>query len=139
MRSAKTSPSNLGAYYLGLNFIQSVTSLQNSIYLGNMFHKCVQKNGSFFPRWDKQQQKQQAFAAPPAPASPEDFVDVYCKVENILKGSLDSILLPSPLVKIQIMDGKVCFKCKGKTLLGIVNKVLKTKSLLTSPSNVLPY
>ena len=29
--------------------------------------------------------------------------------------------------KIQIMGGKVCLRCKGKTL--------KTKSLLTSPSN----
>ena len=46
-------------------------------------------------------------------------------VENILKGSLDSI--PSPLVKIQIMGGKVCLRCKGKRLLGIVNKLLKTK------------
>ena len=27
---------------------------------------------------------------------------------------------------------------KGTTMLGIVNKLLKTKSLLTSPSNVLP-
>ena len=45
---------------------------------------------------------------------------------------------PSPSVKIQIMGGKVCFRCKGKTLLGIVNKLLKTKSLLTSTSNVLP-
>ena len=61
------------------------------------------------------------------------------KVENILKGSLDPILLPSPSVKIQIMDGKVCLRCKGKTLLGIVNKLLKKKRLLTSPSNVLPY
>jgi hypothetical protein len=40
---------------------------------------------------------------------------------------------------IQIMGGKVCLKCKGKTLLGVVNKLLKTKRLLTSPSNVLPY
>ena len=31
------------------------------------------------------------------------------KVEKILKGSLDSIPSPSPSVKIQIMDGKVCF------------------------------
>ena len=61
------------------------------------------------------------------------------KVEKILKGSLDSIPSPSPSVKIQIMFGKVCLRCKGKTLLGIVNKLLKTKSLLTSPSNVLPY
>ena len=29
-------------------------------------------------------------------------------VENILKGSLDSIPSPSPSVKIQIMGGKVC-------------------------------
>ena len=63
--------------------------------------------------------------------------DIKGKVEKILKGSLDSI--PSPSVKIQIMDEKVFLRCKGKTLLGIVNKLLKTKRLLTSPSNVLPY
>ena len=53
------------------------------------------------------------------------------KVEKILKGSLESILL-SPLtsVKIQIMGRKVCSGCKGKKLLGVVNKHLKTKSLL---------
>ena len=62
-----------------------------------------------------------------------------CKVEKILKGSLDLIPSPSPSVKIQIMGGKVCLMCKGKTLLGIVNKLLKTKRLLSSPSNVLPY
>ena len=38
----------------------------------------------------------------------------------------------------RIMGGKVCLRCKSKTLLGIVNKLLKTKSLLTSPSNVFP-
>ena len=53
------------------------------------------------------------------------------KVENILKGSLDSIPSPSPSVKIQIMGGKICLTCKGKTLLGIVNKLLKTKRFLT--------
>ena len=63
----------------------------------------------------------------------------FDKVENILRGSLDSIQSPSPSVKIQIMGRKVYFSCKGKTLLGTVNKLLKTKSLLTSPSNVLPY
>ena len=61
------------------------------------------------------------------------------KVEKILKGSLDQIPSLSPSVKIQIMGGKVCLRCKGKTLLGVVNKLLKTKSLLTSPSNVQPY
>ena len=67
------------------------------------------------------------------------FTGIFIKVENILKGSLDSIPSPSPSVEIQIMGGKVCLRCKGKALLGIVNKLLKTKSLLTSPSNVLPY
>ena len=43
------------------------------------------------------------------------------KVEKILKGSLDLIPSPSPAVKIQIIY-KVCLRCKGKTLLGIVNK-----------------
>ena len=42
------------------------------------------------------------------------------KVKKVLKGSLD--LIPSPSVKIQIMSGKVCLRCKGKTLLDIVNK-----------------
>ena len=60
----------------------------------------------------------------------------YIKVEKSLKGSLDSMPSPSPSVKIQIMGGKVCLRCKGKTLLGVVNKLLKTKSFLTSPSNV---
>ena len=63
----------------------------------------------------------------------------YFKVEKILKGSLDSIPSPSPSAKIQIMGGKVFLRCKGKSLLVIFNKLLKTKSLLTSPSNVLPY
>ena len=36
-------------------------------------------------------------------------------VEKILKGSLDLIPSPSPSVKIQIMGGKVCLRCKGKT------------------------
>ena len=61
------------------------------------------------------------------------------KVEKFLKGILDSIPSPSLSVTIQIMGGKVSLRCKGKTLLGIVNKLLKTKSLLTSPNNVLPY
>ena len=56
------------------------------------------------------------------------------KVEKILKGSLDSILPSSPLVEIQIMDGKICLRCKGKTLLGFVNKHFIFKHLLTTPS-----
>ena len=43
----------------------------------------------------------------------------------------NEISSPSPSVKIQIMGRKICLKCKGKTLLSIVNKLLKTKSLLT--------
>ena len=49
------------------------------------------------------------------------------KVGKILKVCLDSI--SSPSVKIQIIGRKVCLRCKGKTLLGIVNKILKRKSL----------
>ena len=60
------------------------------------------------------------------------------KVEKIVKGSLDSIPSPSPSLKIQIMGVKVCLRCKGKKLLGVVNKLLNTKGLLTMPSNVLP-
>ena len=43
------------------------------------------------------------------------------KVEKILKGNMD--LIPSPSVKIQNMGGFFCLRCKGKTLLGIVNKL----------------
>ena len=54
------------------------------------------------------------------------------KVENSLRGSLDLILSPSPSVKIQIMVGKVSLRCKGKTLLGVVNKIFNTKITLQS-------
>ena len=57
--------------------------------------------------------------------------EAILNVKKILKGSLDSIPSPSLSVKIQIMDGKVYLRCKGKILLGIVNKLLKTKSLFT--------
>ena len=60
----------------------------------------------------------------------------HVKVEKILKGSLDSI--PSPSVKIQTIGGKNCLRCKCKILMRVFNKLLKTKTLLTSPSNVLP-
>jgi hypothetical protein len=53
------------------------------------------------------------------------------KVENILKGSLDSIPSPSTSVKIQIMGGKVCLRCKGKTFLGVVNKLFVFKIKIT--------
>ena len=49
------------------------------------------------------------------------------KVEKILKGNLDSI--PSPSLKILIMGGKSSLRCKGKTLLGDVNKLFVFKSL----------
>ena len=42
------------------------------------------------------------------------------KVEKILKGSLDLMPSPSPSVKTQIMGGKVCLRCRGKMLLGVV-------------------
>ena len=42
-------------------------------------------------------------------------------------------------MKIQITSSKVCLRGKVKILPGFVNKLLKTKSLLTLPSNVLPF
>ena len=61
------------------------------------------------------------------------------KVQKILRGSLDLIPLPSLSVKIQIIGGKVCLRCKGKTLLGVVNKTYENKNFVESTSNVLPY
>ena len=58
---------------------------------------------------------------------------VEFKAENILKGNLNLIPSPSPFVKIQIMGGKVCLRCKGKTLLVVVNKLLKTKKFVDIP------
>jgi hypothetical protein len=52
---------------------------------------------------------------------------------KILKRSLDLIPSPSPSVKIQIMCGKVCLRCRGKTLLGI------DCQQTFEHSNVLPY
>ena len=40
----------------------------------------------------------------------------------ILEDNVDSISSPSPSVKIQTMGGKVGLSCKGKPLLGVVNK-----------------
>ena len=51
----------------------------------------------------------------------------YFKVEQILKGSLNSISSPSFSVKTQIMGKNVCLRCKGKTLLGTVNKLFAKK------------
>ena len=51
------------------------------------------------------------------------------KVENMLKDSLDMIPSHSPsAIIIQIIGGKICLKCKGKTLLGVVNKIFVFKS-----------
>ena len=42
--------------------------------------------------------------------------------------------MPLPSLKIQIMGGKVCLMCKGKTLLGIVNNLSKQKVCWHRPS-----
>ena len=55
---------------------------------------------------------------------------IHVKVEKIQEDSLDSI--PSPSVKIQNMGGKVCLKCKGKTLLGVKVMGLNPGYLLKS-------
>ena len=63
---------------------------------------------------------------------------LLCKVENILKGSLDSI--PSPSVwNSNYWRESLLVRCKGKTFLTLINKLLKTKSLLTPPSNNLNW
>ena len=69
------------------------------------------------------------------PLAKEILTLLSIKVEKILEGSLDSISSPSTLVKI--MGWKICLRYKGKTLLGLVNKLFVFKSLLTMPSNVL--
>ena len=52
------------------------------------------------------------------------MVNIYlAKVEKILKGRLDPIPSPQTSVKIQIICGKVCLRCKGKTLQAIVNNL----------------
>ena len=52
---------------------------------------------------------------------------LFRKIEKILEDSLD--LISSPSLKIQIIVGKVYLRCKGKTLLGDVNKLFVFKSL----------
>ena len=49
------------------------------------------------------------------------------KVKKIIEDSLNSIPSPLPSVKIEIMGGKVGLRCKGKTLLGVVNKSFAQK------------
>ena len=66
------------------------------------------------------------------------MADYKIKLEKTLKGSLDSIPSPSLSVKIQIIGGKVYLRYLGKTLLVDVKKLFVFKSLLTTPSNVLP-
>ena len=59
------------------------------------------------------------FTDEPVQLTPDDqygfLLFFRIKVEKILKGSLDLIPSPSPSIKIQIMGGKVCLRCKGKT------------------------
>ena len=62
---------------------------------------------------------------------PSNFV---AQVEKNLKDSLDSKQSPSPSGKIQIIGEKVCLRCKVKTLLGIVNKLLKKKVCWQHPA-----
>ena len=61
----------------------------------------------------------------------------FLKVEKILEGSLDSILSPS--VKNKILGGIASLKCKGKTFLGIGNKLLKKKVCWHHPAMVCLY
>ena len=53
---------------------------------------------------------------PNFPLKPAYETGLHIKVQNILKASLDSIPSPSPSVKIQIVDRKVCLRWKDKIL-----------------------
>ena len=52
------------------------------------------------------------------------------KVEKTYENRLDLIPSPSSSMKSQIIGGKVCLRCKHKTILGVVNKLLKTKKFV---------
>ena len=71
--------------------------------------------GTFAPR------TQGLFLVPSSKKIPGHF-NLDNKVENILKGSLDSIPSPTPSLKNLITGGTVWLRCEGKTLLGIENK-----------------
>jgi hypothetical protein len=64
------------------------------------------------------------------------FLPFFLEIGKILKGSMDLIPSPSRSERIQAMGGKVCLRCKDKTLLGTVNKLFVFKSLLTMPSKL---
>ena len=69
------------------------------------------------------------------------FHENFLKVETILKGNLDLIPSPSPSVEIQIMAGKVCFRCKGKTLLSvdIIQQCFALSPQVNYPTNNLNF
>ena len=63
--------------------------------------------------------------------------EIPSKVEKILKGSLDSISLPSLSVKIQIMDGKVCLITSSKLSRQLFEFSLKVKVMRSNPGYLL--
>ena len=109
--------------------ICSLTSIGIHLAYFFNFKKC--------PENDKEPEviKMMGWKVPTYVIEPEESYVLY-KVEKILKDSMDSISPNS--VKIQIMGGKVCLKCKGKPMLGDVNILFVFKKLLTMPTNVLP-
>jgi len=52
------------------------------------------------------------------------------KVENMLKGSLDSIPSPSHSVKIQFMGGKVWLRCKRQNIAGCCQQTFENKKFV---------
>ena len=67
---------------------------------------------------------------------PKHILGTYCwnTKDSKRQPGFNPITLPS--VEIQIMGMKVCLRCKGRTLLAVVNKLFVFKKILTSPSNV---
>ena len=56
------------------------------------------------------------------------------KVEKISEDNLNLISSPSPSVKIQIMGGKVCFRCKGKKCWALSTSFLYSKNCWQHPA-----
>ena len=56
-----------------------------------------------------------------------------CKVEKILKGSQDSIPSPSHSMKIQIMCGKVCLRCKRQNIARSCQQIFENKKFFDNP------
>ena len=106
-----------GPIFLPNNFIPKIPKSKNFENQGEIPN---QRKGKKFPGAIGDSVERQVFETLKShflPKRDENVIIIQgmntVKVEKILKGSLDLMPSPSPLVKIQIMGGKVCLRCKG--------------------------